>query len=95
MLGSPEERHAREDAERAKPEVVEANMKAIRETLGTGSARRRLSKSEREGGVKLSRDERVIAKTQEEYDAEVARLKAEDAARAAKLARLRKIAEAL
>lgn len=94
--GSPEERHAREDAARAKPEVVEANMKAIRETLGCKTARNlRLSPEERRGGAKLSKDERVIAKTQEEYDVEVARLKAEDRERAAKRERLRKIAEGL
>jgi len=85
-----------EDAARAAPEVVERNMKAIGEILGSAkSVRRRLSPSERRGGAALSKDERVIARTQEEYDAEVARLRAEDAARAARLERLRKIAEAL
>jgi len=90
--GSPEERHLREEQERASEEQVAGHMAKIGEMLGKP---KRLSRSEKRGGVALSHDERVIAKSQEEYDAEVARLRAEDQARAAKLARLRKLAETL
>jgi len=96
--GTPEARHAKEDAARATVEQVEGHMVKIGEILKTSKGcktARNLSVEERHGGSKLSGEERSLLKTQEQYDAEVARLKVEDQARASKLARLRKIAEAL
>jgi len=86
--GSPEAWHAGAATE----EQVAGHMAKIKETL---AAHKRLSPSERRGGAALSKGERVIAKSQEEYDAEVARLRAEDQARAERLAKLRKLAESV
>ena len=76
--GSPEERHAKEDAVRATEEQREVHMKKIREILGTAvPKRRRLSSQEQHGGGKLSAEE-------EAFRRELA------AKRAARLERLRR-----
>jgi len=70
-----------------------AKIGEILKTRNPCKTARNLSVEERHEGGKLSSGERAIAKTQEEYDAEVARLKAEDQARAARIERLRQAAK--
>jgi len=87
VRGSPESWHG----ERVTEEQREGHMKRIREILSTEYVRpsKKLSREEVHEGSKLSGEERSLLRSQEEYDAEVAKLKADDA-RLARLARLRK-----
>jgi len=87
---SPEAWHAKQDAGRATPEQVDAHMAKIMATLAKKRSARRLSSQEQHEGGKLSGEEKSLMKTQEQYDEEVKRLRAEDLARAARRERLRK-----